>query len=207
MVRAFYFFAAVLLASFSLGARADLYGYVDENGRAHISTKQLDDRYQLFQRSVAKPNDKKKIVVAVEAKLPKISGKKLNLYNKQIQKVAKKYRIDPALVHAVILAESRFNPDAVSPRGASGLMQLMPDTAQRYKVSDVFDPKQNIRAGVQYLRDLLKLFDNNLELTIAAYNAGEGAVIKNGWRIPPYPETVAYVPKVLSYYRQYQEKI
>jgi soluble lytic murein transglycosylase-like protein len=207
MVRVLYLFAALMLASFSASTRADLYGYVDENGRAHISTKQLDDRYKLFQRSVVKPDDKKKIVVAVEAKLPKIADKKHKLYNKQIQKVAKKYRIDPALVHAVILAESQYNPDAVSRRGASGLMQLMPDTAQRYKVSDVFDPKQNIRAGAQYLRDLLKLFDNDLELTIAAYNAGEGAVIKSGWRIPPYPETVAYVPKVLSYYRQYQEKI
>jgi soluble lytic murein transglycosylase-like protein len=207
MVRTLYLFAALILASFSALTWADLFGYVDENGRAHISTKQLDDRYKLFQRSVAKPNDKNKTVVAVATKLPKISDKKLNLYNKQIQKVAKKYQIDPALVHAVILAESQYNPDAVSRRGASGLMQLMPDTAERYRVSDVFDPKQNIRAGVQYLRDLLKLFDNDLELTIAAYNAGEGAVIKSGWRIPPYPETVAYVPKVLSYYRQYQEKI
>ena len=207
MVRLLYLFAALILASFSALSWADLYGYVDENGRAHISTKQLDDRYKLFQRSVAKPNDTTKTVVAVATKLPKISEKKLNLYNKQIQKVAKKYQIDPALVHAVILAESQYNPDAVSRRGASGLMQLMPDTVERYKVSDVFDPKQNIRAGAQYLRDLLKLFDNDLELTIAAYNAGEGAVIKSGWRIPPYPETVAYVPKVLSYYRQYQEKI
>jgi soluble lytic murein transglycosylase-like protein len=207
MIRMRYLLTALVLAWFSPLTWADLYGYVDENGRAHISTKQLDDRYKLFQRSVAKPDDKKATVVAVEAKLPKIADKKLKLYNKHIQKVAKKYRIDPALVHAVILAESQYNPDAVSRRGASGLMQLMPDTAERYKVSDVFDPKQNIRAGVQYLRDLLKLFDNNLELTIAAYNAGEGAVIKSGWRIPPYPETVAYVPKVLSYYRQYQEKI
>ena len=207
MVRLLYLFAALILASFSALSWADLYGYVDENGRAHFSTKQLDDRYKLFQRSVAKPNDTTKTVVAVATKLPKISEKKLNLYNKQIQKVAKKYQIDPALVHAVILAESQYNPDAVSRRGASGLMQLMPDTVERYKVSDVFDPKQNIRAGAQYLRDLLKLFDNDLELTIAAYNAGEGAVIKSGWRIPPYPETVAYVPKVLSYYRQYQEKI
>ena len=207
MVRLLYLFSALILASFSALTWADLYGYVDENGRAHISTKQLDDRYKLFQHSVAKPNDQTKTVVAVTTKLPKISEKKLNLYNKQIQKVAKKYQIDPALVHAVILAESQYNPDAVSRRGASGLMQLMPDTVERYKVSDVFDPKQNIRAGTQYLRDLLKLFGNDLELTIAAYNAGEGAVIKSGWRIPPYPETVAYVPKVLSYYRQYQEKI
>ncbi len=207
MIRAIYCFAALILTSFCALSWADLYGYVDENGRAHISTKQLDDRYKLFQRSVAKPKDKKKIVVTVATKLPRISEKTLNLYNKQIQKVAKKYRIDPALVHAVILAESRYNPGAVSPRGASGLMQLMPDTAERYKVSDVFDPKQNISGGAQYLRYLLTLFDNNVELAVAAYNAGEGAVIKNGRRIPPYRETVAYVPKVMAYYRHYQEKI
>lgn len=207
MIRIIYSFAALTLISFCALSWAELYGYVDENGRAHISTKQLDDRYKLFQRSVAKPNSNKKIMVAVAPKLPKISEKRLNLYNKQIQKVARKYRIDPALVHAVILAESRYNPEAVSPRGASGLMQLMPDTAERYNVSDVFDPTQNIRAGAQYLGYLLKLFDNDVELAIAAYNAGEGAVIKNGRRIPPYRETVAYVPKVMAYYRHYQEKI
>ncbi len=207
MIRTTHLFAALILTSFCALTWADLYGYVDENGRAHISTEPLDARYKLFQRSIAKASDKKKIVVAVKTKLPKVSQKKLNLYNKQIQKVAKKYQIDPALVHAVILAESRFNPGAVSPRGASGLMQLMPDTAERYKVADVFDPKQNIRAGAQYLSYLLKLFNNDIELAIAAYNAGEGAVIKNGWRIPPYRETVAYVPKVMAYYRHYQEKI
>ena len=207
MIRTIHCFAALILTSFCALTWADLYGYVDENGRAHISTKQLDDRYKLFQRSVMKPNDKKKTVVAFAPKQPNIPQKTLKLYNKQIQNVAKKYEIDPALLRAVILAESRYNPAAVSPRGASGLMQLMPDTVERYKVSDVFDPKQNIRAGAQYLRDLLKLFDNDLELAIAAYNAGEGAVIKNGRRIPPYPETVAYVPKVLAYYRQYQEQI
>ena len=207
MIRTTYLFAALILSSFCALTWADLFGYVDENGRAHISTKPLDDRYKLFQRSVAKPIDKKKTGVAGATKLPKISQKKLNLYNKQIQKVAKKYQIDPALVHAVILAESRYNPEAVSPRGASGLMQLMPDTAVRYKVADVFDPTQNIRAGAQYLSYLLKLFNNDIELAIAAYNAGEGAVIKNGRRIPPYRETVAYVPKVMAYYRHYQEKI
>jgi Transglycosylase SLT domain len=207
MIRSLHFFAALILVSVSALTWADLYGYVDEGGRAHISTKPLDDRYKLFQHSVAQPNDKKKTVVVVARDYPKIPQNSFKLYNKHIQKVAKKYQIDPALVHAVILAESQYNPEAVSARGASGLMQLMPDTAERYKVTDVFDPKQNIRAGAQYLRDLLKLFDNDMELAIAAYNAGEGAVIKNGRRIPPYPETVAYVPKVMSYYRQYQEKI
>ena len=196
----------VLLASAS--AQADLYGYVDENGRAHISTQKLDDRYTLFKRSVSKVIDKK-TVVAVNVAPPSgaIPTAKARRYNKQIQKVAKKYQIEPALLHAVILAESQYNPEAISQRGASGLMQLMPDTALRYKVTDVFDPAQNIRGGAQYLRDLLKLFNNDLELTIAAYNAGENAVIKSGWRIPPFAETIAYVPKVMAFYRLYLERI
>jgi soluble lytic murein transglycosylase-like protein len=199
--------AAIILASLSALSWADLFGYVDENGRAHISTTQLDERYKLFQRSVSKSNDSKKTVGAIKSAYPKIPARTFKLYNKQIQNVAKKYDIEPALLHAVILVESRYNAGAVSPRGASGLMQIMPDTAERYNVLNVFDPTENIRAGAQYLRYLLKLFGNDLELAIAAYNAGEGAVIRSGWRIPPYPETVAYVPKVMSYYRQYQERI
>ena len=186
-------------------AHADLYGYVDETGRAHISTQKLDDRYKLFKRNVTKADDKK--VITIVQSVTNIPAKQSKLYNKQIQKFAKKYHVDPALLHAVILAESQYNPQAVSLRGASGLMQLMPDTALRYKVTNVFDPTQNIRGGAQYLRDLMRLFNNDLELTIAAYNAGENAVIKNGWRIPPFAETIAYVPKVMAFYRQYLERI
>ncbi len=195
------------LLFFSALTWADLYGFVDENGRAHMSTTQIDERYKLFQRSAAKPNDKKQTVVVVEPRMPKVSQRTIKLYNKQIVKVAKKYGIEPALVHAVILAESQYNADAISRRGAIGLMQLMPATAERYKVADSFDANQNIRGGAQYLRDLIKLFDGDLELAVAAYNAGEGAVIRNGRKIPPYPETVKYVPKVMSYYRKYQQRI
>ena len=195
------------LLFFSALTWGDLYGFVDENGRAHMSTTQIDERYKLFQRSAAKPSDKKQTVVVVEPRMPKVSQRTIKLYNKQIVKVAKKYGIEPALVHAVILAESQYNADAISRRGAIGLMQLMPATAERYKVADSFDANQNIRGGAQYLRDLIKLFDGDLELAVAAYNAGEGAVIRNGRKIPPYPETVKYVPKVMSYYRKYQQRI
>jgi len=95
-----------------------------------------------------------------------------------------------------------FITDARSGVGAAGLMQLMPETARRYGVADVFDPAENVRAGAQYLRHLLKLFDNDLQLALAAYNAGEAAVIKYGKRIPPYRETAAYVPLVVSNYRK-----
>ena len=207
MFRKYSLLFAFSVLTFSAFTWADLYGYVDENGRAHMSTAQLDERYKLFQRSVAKPNDKQQTVVVVGPKMPKVSQRTYTLYNKQILKVGKKYGLDPALLHAVILAESRYNADAISRRGAIGLMQLMPNTAARYKVADAFDANQNIRGGAQYLSYLLKLFDGDLELAIAAYNAGEGAVIRNGRKIPPYPETVAYVPKVMAFYRKYQERI
>ena len=108
--------------------------------------------------------------------------------------------------HAVISAESGYNPGAISRAGAKGLMQLMPDTARRFGVQDIMDPAQNIHGGVKYLRQLLTMFNGNLELTLAAYNAGENAVIRNGNRIPQYAETVNYVPKVLDFYRKFQTR-
>lgn len=118
-----------------------------------------------------------------------------------VDDVAKQHGLDPLLLHAVVRAESGYNQQAVSPRGASGLMQLMPDTARRFGVKDLFDPRENLKAGARYLSWLLKLFDGDLELALAGYNAGEQAVIRAGYRIPPYNETIHYVPKVLSYYR------
>ncbi|MDE2048374.1 MAG: lytic transglycosylase domain-containing protein [Betaproteobacteria bacterium] len=112
--------------------------------------------------------------------------------------------VDPALVQAVIGVESAYNPRAVSNKGAMGLMQLMPGTASRFGVRDVFDARDNINGGARYLRYLLNLFDNNLELALAAYNAGENAVIRAGYRVPNYPETRAYVPKVMTLYHQFK---
>jgi soluble lytic murein transglycosylase-like protein len=117
---------------------------------------------------------------------------------------ARVHGVDEALVHAVIFAESSYDPDAISPAGASGLMQLMPATAAQYGVRDLFDPAQNVSGGVRVLRDLLIRFDGNIELALAAYNAGAGAVIRAGNRVPPRPETVAYVPKVIDYYRHFR---
>lgn len=117
---------------------------------------------------------------------------------------ARVHGVDEALVHAVIFAESSYDPDAISPAGASGLMQLMPATAAQYGVRDLFDPAQNVNGGVRVLRDLLARFNGNVELALAAYNAGAGAVIRAGNRVPPRPETVAYVPKVIDYYRHFQ---
>jgi soluble lytic murein transglycosylase-like protein len=121
-----------------------------------------------------------------------------------IADAAQAYQMDTALLHAVITAESGYDPGAVSKKGALGLMQLMPETARRYGVADPLDPLQNIHGGAQYLRDLLRMFDRDLPLALAAYNAGENAVRKYGNRVPPYRETASYVPKVLKIYNRYR---
>ena len=119
-----------------------------------------------------------------------------------IDAIARRHGVDPLLVRAVIRAESNFDARAVSPKGAAGLMQLMPETAQRYAVENRFDPAQNVDGGVRYLRDLIAMFDGDLSLALAAYNAGEGAVLKYGRRIPPYPESQQYVVRVRSFYER-----
>lgn len=124
-------------------------------------------------------------------------------YNHEVVAAAKETSLDPALIHAVIATESKHNPRAQSNKGAFGLMQLMPATARRFNVKDRNDPKQNIVAGAKYLRELLTLYKGDLKLTLAAYNAGPGAVKKYSNHIPPYRETMHYVPKVLKYYQQY----
>lgn len=116
-----------------------------------------------------------------------------------IEQYARQYRVDPVLVRAVIQVESSFDPMTVSSKGARGLMQLMPATAKRYRVTDVHDPAQNIRGGVHYLRDLLELFREDLPRVLAAYNAGENAVLKYGG-IPPYQETMTYVKRAMTVY-------
>ena len=124
-------------------------------------------------------------------------------YNSEVLAAAKETLIDAALIHAVIATESSHNPKAVSNKGARGLMQLMPATAKRFNVKDRNNAGQNILAGSKYLRELLTLFNGDIKLSLAAYNAGPGAVKKYNGRIPPYQETLHYVPKVLNYYRQY----
>lgn len=119
-------------------------------------------------------------------------------YADLVAKAADRHQVDTKLLHAVIQAESAYNATAISSAGAVGLMQLMPDTARRYGVTDRNNPSQNIDGGTRYLKHLLQLFDSNLNLAIAAYNAGENAVIKHHNSIPPYPETRNYVKQVLS---------
>ncbi len=135
---------------------------------------------------------------------PTVNQANRKLYTPHIEQIARTYRLDPKLMHAVISAESAFNPAAVSNKGAMGLMQLMPNTARRFGVPDPFDPVANMHGGARYLRWLMDRFQNNVNLVLAAYNAGEGAVERYGNVIPPYEETRTYVVRVLDYYNRYQ---
>jgi cell division septation protein DedD len=121
-------------------------------------------------------------------------------FDEHINSTAGWYGIDPLLIKAMIKVESNFNPEAVSPQGAMGVMQLMPATAERIGVSDPFDPVENIEGGVKYFNMLMTMFNNNTTLAIAGYNAGENAVIKYDYKIPPYEETIEYVNRVYAHY-------
>ena len=182
----------MMLAAGTAGlARADIYSFVDAAGVTHFSNVPVDGRYRLL---LATP-------LGERAARPEDRVGRSAIFEPLIQRAARSQAVRPELVRAVIVVESAFNPRAVSPRGALGLMQLRPATARRYGVSDAFDPEQNITAGVRYLRDLLGRYGNNLELTLAAYNAGEDAVERYGHQIPPFSETRHYVPTVLRIYR------
>ena len=172
-------------------ARADIFSYTDEVGTAHYSNVPVDSRFQRVIRTEAQPAR------------PQTVGhllRRSKAYADLIDVAAHAAGIEPDLVRAVLVVESGGDPAAVSPRGARGLMQLMPATARQYGVRDVFDPEQNIRAGSRYLRDLTDRYRNDLELTLAAYNAGPAAVDQHG-TIPPIKETLDYVPRVLQIYR------
>lgn len=138
---------------------------------------------------------------------PAVAAKVLGLVaapESHIDATARRHGLDPLLVRALIRAESNFDPRAISPKGAVGLMQLMPQTAQRYGVENRFDPVQNVEGGVRYLRDLIEMFEGNLTLALAAYNAGEGAVLKYGRRVPPYAESQQYVVRVRGFYERFR---
>ncbi len=180
------------LALGALPARADIWKLVDENGHVHLSNRPLGPGSRLIARSAGSRDAARRADLARENR---------RRYAPLVDRVAARYRISAQLVHAVVRAESAYDPRAVSRAGAVGLMQLMPETAARYGVRDRRDPAANLDGGVRYLIDLLEQFDS-VTLALAAYNAGEGAVIRHGNRVPPYPETQGYVRKVLVYYRE-----
>jgi hypothetical protein len=211
MRSAFHGFAMASPAIFLLGlfclypACADIYSYTDNNGTVYLSNAPETKRYQVL---VAASVEQQKASPFLQTKhgYSGVAGKVVRKiqYNQIVEDVARTYGMDSALLHAVISVESNYNPKAVSKKGASGLMQLMPGIARHYGVVDMLDPVQNLHGGAKYLRDMLLLFNNDVSLAVAAYNAGETAVVRYGNRIPPFQETMNYVPKVLNFYRKYQ---
>ncbi|HEY4157784.1 MAG TPA: lytic transglycosylase domain-containing protein [Polyangiaceae bacterium] len=184
---------ALALGTLSSTSRADIYKQVGADGV--ISFTSTPSRHGKLYAA-----DKKSAPVFMPSDT---SAERFSRYDEYIRQAATLYQIPEELVRAVIRVESDFDPRAVSPANARGLMQLVPETAERMMVTDIFDPRQNIFGGVRYLRVLANLFNGDIELTIAAYNAGENAVIRYGG-IPPFAETQEYVIKVLGNYRQYR---
>lgn len=176
---------------------ADIYRCIDAGGVVHFSNAPNRDCFTKYLSVRAEP----------APKLPEVPGQPVTAavakYERLIHEAATRHRVEPALIKAVIRAESNFDPAAISPRGARGLMQLMPETATMYGLANPFDPQGNIEAGVKHLKTLLERYAGNLELALAAYNAGEQAVERYGRRIPPFPETRGYVRAVLRHREAY----
>ncbi|MCI0400088.1 MAG: lytic transglycosylase domain-containing protein [Gammaproteobacteria bacterium] len=191
------FVCALVCGLIALPVHADIYKFVDKYGRVYLTDRPDHEGYKLLIRTW-KGWEEQSYAKAEQNR---------RLFAPSIANAAKKNQLPHTLVHAVVTAESAYNPNAVSKAGAVGLMQLMPETAKRYHVANRRDPVANLRGGTAYLRDLLTLFDNNLVLALAAYNAGENAVIAHGKKIPPYAETQRYIARVLDYYREYRSKL
>ena len=188
-----------LLLGLAARSEADIYAFVDQQGATHYSNVPTDGRYVVFLRAPPEP--------AADSAPPGAARRtdwraRAATYAGLIDRAARRHSLQPALLRAVIAVESAFDPRAVSRAGAQGLMQLLPRTARRYGVDNALDPEQNVHGGAWYLADLLQRYDHNLELALAAYNAGEDAVERYGRQVPPYPETRAYVPAVLRLYRE-----
>jgi len=190
--------ALVMLLLITAPADAAVYRYVDKQGQVHFTDQPKHPGYR-------------KLVKTWKGwRQPSYDARQFRQNQKRfaplIAEKAREYQLPDALLHAIITAESAYDPDALSSAGAAGLMQLMPATARRFGVANRNNPRANVDGGTRYLKKLLGMFDNDMQLALAAYNAGENAVIRNGNRIPPYPETRNYVRKVMDYYRRYTRK-
>ena len=208
---------ALLLTLASTGSLADIYGYVDEQGVSHFSAEKLDARYQVLARGnkfgtldLGASGNPRPLPIDRLTEHPD-----LKRYEPFLKAASSEYSIELALLKAIAAAESGFNPDAVSPKGAIGLMQMMPATAERYGLAGdkrrslemkLRDPQTNIRLGARYLADLFKLYPRQQHLVLASYNAGEGAVKQYNNTIPPYPETRNYVELVTQLHQVFSAK-
>jgi soluble lytic murein transglycosylase-like protein len=187
-------FLTAMLGVTGVQAHPKIYTYLDADGVRHFTDVPDDNRYRLLlisPQEVTESGDRYDAALLARA----------TQYDAIIEKAASSNAVEANLLRAVIVVESGFNSRAVSKRGAVGLMQLMPATATRFGVSNPYDPKENVHAGARYLKFLMDRFGQNVRLALAAYNAGEDAVDRNGGQIPPFTETMAYVPKVLKIYR------
>ncbi len=219
---------SVMLWLAPLAVRAQVWGYIDERGVAHLATEKLDDRYELFSRGsvgvlpgapgaeaasalVPAPATEAEAAAPLPPQLAQFFATSAGYRHAQplLRDASRQHGIDYELLKALIVAESGFDMQAVSPKGAIGLMQVMPATAERWGVRGdartpierkLADPQVNVRTGTRYLRHLIDLFPGQLDLALAAYNAGEGAVQRAGNRIPPFRETQNYVKTVMQLY-------
>jgi soluble lytic murein transglycosylase-like protein len=210
--------AALLLAGLAPAAQAEVWGYVDDNGVAHFSSEKVDERYELFYRGGESFDTAAGLATPRPVAVPAVGHKLIAFFEispsfrqvkHHLREASRTQGIDYELLKALIATESGFDTRAVSPKGAIGLMQLMPATAERYGVSGdrktplekkLTDPRTNIKTGVRYLRYLIDLFPGRLDLALAAYNAGEGAVQRAGNKVPNYRETQNYVKTVMQLY-------
>jgi soluble lytic murein transglycosylase-like protein len=190
---------AFLLTASTAAATPKIYTYLDAHGQRHYTDVPDNNRYRLL---VLSPQDRTASGDRYDIQLLA----KATQYDSIIEHAAVSSALEPNLLRAVIVVESGFNSRAVSKRGAVGLMQLMPATASRFGVSNPFDARQNVHAGARYLKFLIDRFGHDVRLALAAYNAGEDAVARNGGQIPPFSETMAYVPRVLKIYQMLSEQ-
>jgi len=191
--------AATLIAQSAVAANAKIYTFLDGQGQRHYTDVPDNNRYRLLDLSA---QDRTASGDRYDAQLLA----RATQFDSIIEHAAVSSALEPNLLRAVIVVESGFNSHAVSKRGAVGLMQLMPATATRFGVSNAYDPRQNVHAGARYLKFLIDRFGKDIRLALAAYNAGEEAVDRNGGQIPPFTETMAYVPRVLKIYKMLTEQ-
>lgn len=198
MKKTIFCLAAIIMTALMLPSSgvADFFQYTDEDGVVHITNVPTSTKFKWMMEE-RKPS----VLSPSNPVYRKLSKQK---FDEMISSTASRYGIDPHLVKAIVKAESDYDQAAVSKKGAKGLMQLMPETASRMGVKDIHNPADNVEGGIKYLSKLLKMFDWQVPLAVAAYNAGEGAVVKYGNRVPPYNETQTYVKRVLHYYSLYK---
>ena len=197
--RALHLLLAATALAIAPDVAADIYKYVDKHGRVTLTDVAKNSQYKRLVKTWKGWEEPKNQIALRDL------DKNRQKYSITIDFYARQYQLPRSLLHAVITAESAYDPEAISRTGAVGLMQLMPETARRYGVRNRRDPEENVGGGTRYLRDLLQMFNNNLILALAAYNAGENAVVRNGHQIPPFNETRNYVKKVVALYQQYRK--